>query len=169
MPSIISYKLGTSEEPEVLAWGNEAKCSEKTFSWFKLGLGKTQEQSDHDDELLKPGIGTFKCPGNLTYGDIATDYLRCFYQHFLEKEELEYGKETTALTSFRYVLAVPAGWPDQDRQAIKTCATNAGFGTREGDSIAMIAEPEAAALAVFEEYRLKVTDSKMFKVCHYLT
>lgn len=52
----------------------------------------------------------------------------------------------------RFVLATPAGWPDVVRQQIKEAARKAVFGTRPGDIINMVSEPEAAALAAFDTY-----------------
>ncbi|PPJ53004.1 hypothetical protein CBER1_11214 [Cercospora berteroae] len=47
-------------------------------------------------------------------------------------------------------LTVPAVWSDQAQNATKATAKEAGFGSRPGDSISLIPEPEAAAVAVLK-------------------
>ncbi|KAK5120261.1 hypothetical protein LTR85_006467 [Meristemomyces frigidus] len=49
-------------------------------------------------------------------------------------------------------LTVPAVWSDQARHATKAAAKAAGFGSRAGDTISVISEPEAAAITVLKKY-----------------
>lgn len=151
-PSMLTYDFSTPTKPKVQSWGYSATASKHTYTWFKLGLGEDQEQNQHDDKLLFEGLGAIKCPENMKYRDLVTDYLTCFYKYFLEIIRKDSLSATFSLLAFRFVIAVPAGWPDGDRQLIKSCAEKAGFGSRKGDSMTMIEEPEAAALAAFYSY-----------------
>jgi molecular chaperone DnaK (HSP70) len=150
--------------PKVTAWGYETKSSTNTFTWFKLGLGQDQAQEVYDDKLLYHGLGSIKCPDVMTYSDLAKDYLNHFYQHMMRILKEQEGDATFDLLAFHFILAVPAGWPDVSRNLIKSCAERAGFGSREGDKISLIAEPEAAALAMFHSYSSKLEAGGTFKV-----
>ncbi|KUL88361.1 hypothetical protein ZTR_05059 [Talaromyces verruculosus] len=160
---MLSYDMRNPAQPQVTAWGYGTKSSTDTYTWFKLGLAQDQGQEIFDDTLLYNGLGSIKCPANLTYDDLATDYLRSFYEHLLEKIQEQEGHATFDLLALHFILAVPAGWPDVSRHRIKSCAERAGFGSREGDKISLIAEPEAAALAMFHSYSSKVEAGGTFK------
>lgn len=153
-----------SKEPQVQAWGYEAKSSENTYTWFKLGLGDSARREKFDDELLYQGPDHVEHPRNMTYEKIATDYLREFYIFLLEQIKKQVGSTTLSLLNLHFVLAVPAGWPDLCRQRILDCAEDAGFATREGDRISSIAEPEAAALAAFTKYEKTDTQGTILEV-----
>lgn len=168
VPSMLSYDMRNPAQPEVTAWGYETKSSRHTYTWFKLGLGQDQRQETFDDELLYKGFGSITCPNNMTYKDLATDYLRLFYKHMMDKIESQVGEDTFEVLAFHFVLAVPAGWPDESRRAIQSCAEKAGFRSREGDKISLIAEPEAAALATFHSYDSTLESGRIFKVCPFL-
>jgi hypothetical protein len=161
---MLSYDMSNNRGPKVTAWGYGTRTSTDTYTWFKLGLGQDQGQEVCDDNLLYTGLGSIKCPVNLTYSDLATDYLRPFYEHLLEKVKEQEGEATFELLTLHFILAVPAGWPDVSRHRIQSCAEKAGFGSREGDKISLIAEPEAAALAMFHSYSSKVEAGGTFKV-----
>ncbi|EEA19166.1 conserved hypothetical protein [Talaromyces marneffei ATCC 18224] len=163
VPSMLSYDMTNSNGPQVTAWGYGTKSSTYTYTWFKLGLGQDQGQEIYDDTLLYDGLGSIKCPDNLTYSDLAIDYLRHFYQHLLGILREQERTKTFELLSFHFILAVPAGWPDVSRCQIRYCAENAGFGSREGDRISLISEPEAAALAMFHSFSSKLEAGGTFK------
>lgn len=166
VPTMLSYDMRDPSQPKVTAWGYETKSSQHTYTWFKLGLGQHQKQEEFDDELLYGGLGSITCPENMSYEDLATDYLHLFYKHMMEKIATQVGDDTFDVLAFQFVLAVPAGWPDESQRAIQSCAEDAGFGSREGDKISLIAEPEAAALAAFHSYDPTLESGRIFKVCH---
>lgn len=169
VPSMISYNMRNPSQREVTAWGYGTKSSEHTYTWFKLGLGNNQIQEEFDDELLFEGLGTIKCPDNMSYGDLTTDYLRHFYKHMMDIIVTQVGKPTFELLAFHFVLAVPAGWLDErGGRNIKYCAEEAGFTQREGDTISLIAEPEAAALATFLSYDSTLESGRIFQVSPFL-
>lgn len=168
VPSMLSYNIKNPSQPKVTAWGYETKSSEHTYTWFKLGLGKNQRQEEFDDELLYGGLGSIKCPNNMTYKDLATDYLRAFYKHMMDKITTQVGEDTFEVLTFHFVLAVPAAWSDESRRAIQSCAEGAGFTQRQGDTISLIAEPEAAALATFHSYDPTLESGRIFKVWPFL-
>lgn len=161
---MLSYDMRNPVQRQVTAWGYGTKSSADTYTWFKLGLAQDQGQDIFDDKLLYNGLGSIKCPASLTYEDLATDYLRAFYEHLLAKIKEQEGEATFDLLALHFILAVPAGWPDVSRHKIQSCAERAGFGSREGDKITLIAEPEAAALAMFHSYSSKVEAGGTLKV-----
>jgi molecular chaperone DnaK (HSP70) len=162
---MLTYDLSNPEDPKVMAWGYSSTSSMNTFTWFKLGLGKDQAQNENDDQLLYEGLGSIKCPENMTFKKLATDYLTKLYEHFKATMEKQTLGATYKMLKFRFVLAVPAGWPDRDRQLIKDCAVDAGFGKRGEDDVIIIEEPEAAALATLHCYGSRFQNANALKVC----
>lgn len=163
-PSILTYDFSDPDYPKVKSWGYTATPSATTYTWFKLGLAENEAASEHDDELLHRGMGKLQHPLDKEFSDLATDYLSHLYEHFLSTLREDSLRATFDGLAYRFVIAVPAGWPDRVRQLIKSCAQEAGFGTRAGDSIRMIDEPEAAALAAFHGFEGKFKQAKTFKV-----
>ncbi|OKL57977.1 hypothetical protein UA08_06780 [Talaromyces atroroseus] len=163
-PSVLTYDLSKPENPKVIAWGYMTKSSEITYTWFKLGLAEGQVPSEHDDALLFETLGSIRCPPDMTFRKLVTDYLAQFYRHFtatLKKQSLV---DTYSMLKFRFVLAVPAGWPDRDKQSIKDCAVEAGFGKRKEDELCIIEEPEAAAITALYSYGDRFKGANTLKI-----
>jgi hypothetical protein len=75
------------------------------------------------------------------------------------------GSDILKITPMEFWLTVPAIWSDEAKAATRAAAKAAGFGSRPGDEINLIPEPEAAAhLALKSSIHhtsdlVKVTDS----------
>lgn len=54
------------------------------------------------------------------------------------------------LAPFEFWFTVPAIWSDAAKAATRNAACEAGFGSRRGDEIYMVPEPEAAAIATIK-------------------
>ena len=78
---------------------------------------------------------------------VAADFLRELYAHLESRVVKNLGKEIFDSTPMDVWLTVPAVWSDQAQSATKNAAKEAGFEARPGDTISVISEPEAAAVA----------------------
>jgi hypothetical protein len=154
-PSVIAYQ---SENPDEDCsedqWGFAADGL-KSYSWTKLLLGKESRALDPNDPSVRKlfGPGHLQTPLGKGAKDVVTDYLRFLYSHFMkkiERSESGHGNATVAIgiTPIEFWVTVPAIWTDAAKTATLEAASAAGFGSRPIDSIKIITEPEAAALAV---------------------
>lgn len=91
-----------------------------------------------------------KLPGGKGAVDVCADFLRPVYNHLLHVLERQITKETLKVTPLEFWFTMPAIWSDQAQSATKKAAELAGFGSRKGDEINMITEPEAAGIATLK-------------------
>jgi molecular chaperone DnaK (HSP70) len=94
--------------------------------------------------------GRLRLPAHRTAQGVATDFMRALYkllEHTLIKE---FGPSVVDSTPIDCWVTVPAVWSDQAQNSTKLAALEAGFGSRAQDTISVITEPEAAAIAVLK-------------------
>jgi hypothetical protein len=136
-----------------MKWGFDVPPDKISYSWTKLLLDSSAESTTHDDPALMEkllGRGWMQLPPNKTAQDVCRDYLSQVYQYAIFKlEELNPG--ALDLTPMEFWITVPAIWSDTAKAATRNAALEAGFGSRPGDHLFMITEPEAAALASLVE------------------
>jgi hypothetical protein len=140
----------------------------KSYSWTKLLLDQNALRSENDDPGLQRAVagGVMRLPRGKTAKDVVGDYLRGIYKMFMDAivEKLG-GSDILKITPMEFWLTVPAIWSDEAKAATRAAAKAAGFGSRPGDEINLIPEPEAAAhLALKSSIHhtsdlVKVTDS----------
>ncbi|KAJ9272590.1 hypothetical protein DTO212C5_1317 [Paecilomyces variotii] len=154
VPSTISYDNETLANSPC-RWGYQVGGEMKSSTWFKLLLVQDAATEEHDDPLLRQcaGKGLMRTVAGKQPSEICRDYLRCLYNHVLETLKMECSASVLGLTRLHFVLATPAGWKDHERARIEIAAKLAGFGTRPNDKITLVTEPEAAALAAFDNYQ----------------
>ncbi|KAJ9641155.1 hypothetical protein H2204_002833 [Knufia peltigerae] len=138
-------------------WGYAPKAGSKICQWFKLLLDAKFKRTDFDDARLSMALGSriMRLPENKSAQRVSSDFLRYLYRHLLQAIELELGPTLVEQTIFRFVITHPATWSNAARQATRQAAEGAGFGSRMGDDIVMIAEPEAAAICAITETNSK--------------
>jgi hypothetical protein len=146
VPSRITYEDDGS-------WGFGIKPSDFAYAWTKLLLD-TEKLTDFDDATLKdfdPGL--LALPPNKSAEDVVTDYLRYLYHYTMQELERKRTGTKAALdiTSIHFWFTMPAIWSVEAQMATRSAALRAGFGSRHGDTISMIREPEAAAIACLNE------------------
>ncbi|WPH02104.1 hsp70-like protein [Acrodontium crateriforme] len=152
-PTRIAY---ASENPDRLdedVWGFQVGPGLISCSWTKLLLDSSQGQpTPNDDPALLEAIdqGIFRLPANKTAENVCEDYLRHLHTYFMTRLERTIDKAILAVTPMDFWLTVPAVWSDQAQNSTRDAAQRAGFGTRRGDTISVITEPEAAALAALK-------------------
>lgn len=152
-PSCIAYPDETRAGFKNTKWGFDVPLDKTSYSWTKLLLDPSAKSTTHDDPALMEklfGQGWMKLPPNKTAQEVCRDYLSRVYQYVNFKlEELYPG--ALDLTPMEFWITVPAIWSDTAKAATRNAALEAGFGSRPGDDLFMITEPEAAALASLVE------------------
>ncbi|OCL13732.1 hsp70-like protein [Glonium stellatum] len=148
-PSRIAY----AEENEDLdhdAWGYEVEPGMVSYAWTKLLLDQAARPTEYDDpDLMKAAdTGLMRLPPGKRAKDVVTDYMKGMYRMFtraLKNAGMLVEDEIALPMPIEYWVTVPAIWSEEAKWAIRDAAMDAGFGTRPGDTINLIAEPEAAA------------------------
>ena len=156
-PSRIAY---ASENKSIQSdrWGFQVEPGMTAYSWTKLLLDKKSPRTQYDDATLesKTGMGMLKLPKGKGAVSVCADFLKSIYCHLLQVLEKQITEETLAVTPLEFWFTMPAIWSDEAQSATKMAAKLAGFGSRAGDEIYMITEPEAAGIATLKR---SVTDA----------
>lgn len=146
-PSQFAYEH-ENEGLEKDVWGYEVEAGMTSYSWTKLLLDRKALQNHSDDPGLKDAIdlGMLRVPHGKTAVDVVSDYLRGIHKMFwaIIGEKLG-GYDILDVTPIEFWLTVPAIWTDEAKSATRQAARRAGFGSRPGDEVNLIPEPEAAA------------------------
>ncbi|KAF8853226.1 actin-like ATPase domain-containing protein [Acephala macrosclerotiorum] len=169
VPTKILYKENT------IKWGFDIPPEEKPLQWFKLLLLREEEPKHpymddkiKDYRLIKDARQELKRL-NKSAEDVVADYLRLLWHHVLEEIKRVAGKSVVESHPFRVVLTFPAIWPVYAQSRIRQAATIAGIldDRNSGETrLNLCAEPEAAALAVMEDFQGTPVDSgDIFVVC----
>ena len=132
-----------------IQWGFSTRGL-KSYSWTKLRLGKDSGSSQIDDakfeKLYKAEFCTL--PPSKSAKQVVTDFLSGMYEHLVKELKGHDGGKTYEFIPIEFWITVPAIWTDAAKNATFQAARDAGFGSRQLDSVNIITEPEAAALTV---------------------
>lgn len=134
-------------------WGYEIPSGATRYSCFKLLLDEKASERAYDDPSLAAGAdGSVRpsLPNGKTVHDITFEYLRLLYRHVMN-ELRRYSKNTFDVTPIHFILTVPAIWSHAAQRATLDAAKRALFGSRSGDKITMVSEPEAAGAYCLRE------------------
>ena len=144
-------------------WGYQVKPGMISCSLFKLLLDEDSEVKPQDDTLLQ-SRSRYKCvlPPGKTVVDVTTDYLTFIYEHILHKVEILLGPELMRRTMFDFYFTKPAVFSLTACNGIRRAAEVAGFGSREGDTLSLLCEPEAACIAAITETSARLTANSLF-------
>ena len=150
MPSIIAYlheNTNVANLPGDL-WGYQVNSKLVNCSWTKLLLDRHARSTQYDDTNLKEPIesGLLRLPEGKSATDVATDYLKKLYEHCMKILGRHYA-DLLEMTPIEFWFTMPAMWSDKAQHSTRKAAKKAGFGSRHGDSIKMITEPEAGVIA----------------------
>lgn len=150
-------------------WGFQVESGMISYSWTKLLLDKDTPAEEFDDETLKlqeaAGMPILKLPVGKDAVTVAADFLRAVYNHTITTLEKQITAEILAITPMELWFTIPAIWSDEAQNATREAAKRAGFGSRAGDKVFMITEPEAAAIAALKETTDSGTLASPMKVC----
>ena len=133
--------------------------------WFKLLLDANQKPSPADDPLLAKSItdGLLYIPDDKTAQQVASDYLRCLYEHIIRQLKTVVGGVAIDQMPLHFELTLPATWSHAARDATRQAAIDAGIGTRPRDTLVLIDEPEAAAISAMKSTIEAFPDNTAFK------
>lgn len=152
VPSRIAF-ASENEGLETDKWGYEVEPHMKQYSWFKLLLDAEAAQTSYDSAMLSGKIckGLLELPSGMTAEEVVTTYLQNLYKHTLDRLTRTYSASILKVTPIHFWFTVPATWQESATDATRSAAYNAGFGSRAGDELFVITEPEAAAIAILSQ------------------
>lgn len=152
VPSRIAFK-SENEDMEEDKWGYEVPPGSQSYTWFKLLLDADADKTAFDSDQLagKLESGLLDLPVDMTAEEVAAAYLSKLYRHTMEVLEKRYTAKILKPIPIDFWFTVPATWQESAIDATRTAAEKAGFGSREADSLNIITEPEAAAIATFSD------------------
>ena len=147
VPTEISYTGDGS------AWGYEIQPGAERSCYFKLLLDSKAAATQYDSPGLTTDSGSYTkipLPPRKSASAVTTDYLRHLYDHLMDTLR---GRlmVTISNTPIQFVLTTPAIWSHEAQRATREAAEAAGFTQREGDTLSMVSEPEAAASYCVQE------------------
>ncbi|KAL1390091.1 hsp70-like protein [Phyllosticta capitalensis] len=168
VPSRIAYeeenvKLNSDK------WGFEVTGRMSSYSWFKLLLDSKVDRTKYDDaSLFTTYGGILQLPDWRTPRDVVEDFLGCVCEFVTEHLTKRFTAENFRTIPVEVWITVPAIWSEAAKDQTRAAAMAAGFGSRPGDSVKMITEPEAAALDVLRMARKSpdpIAEGETFMVC----
>jgi molecular chaperone DnaK (HSP70) len=126
------------------------------YSWTKLLLDENTPLTRYDDATLENAsvMGILKLPKDKDAIQVVSDFLSEVYKHILKMIAKQITEEALRITPLEFWFTVPAIWSDRAKDATRKAAEIAGFGNshdRREDTIFMITEPEAAAIAALKK------------------
>ncbi|KAI9741418.1 MAG: hypothetical protein M1818_004224 [Claussenomyces sp. TS43310] len=158
VPSIVTR----NSQGKVNSWGFSLEERRHHISWFKLGLCEevtkmlAKERPERYNMLYDLLAKYDKKPL-----DVSADYLRLLWAHSIEHIQEEVDPVLRDNIKLRIVLTVPAIWDHKAQDLTRRAAEMAGMLDREDSTLELIAEPEAAALAVFTGMNTSRTQSSL--------
>jgi molecular chaperone DnaK (HSP70) len=156
VPSRIAYaheniKYGLKDKN---AWGYDVDPIMISCSWTKLLLDMDTVQSAHDDPNLQFAVdqGMLRTPEDYTAQQVCSDYLKEIHKYVMARLIKQYSKQVLDSTPIDCWLTVPAVWSDHAQSSTMAAAQAAGFGCGLKNTINIISEPEAGAIAALEKF-----------------
>lgn len=131
-------------------WGYDIPPGVKSYTWFKLHLDADAARTIFDSAELSGNVRSVwrKVPDHMTAKEMTAVYLSKLYQHLMKELGRRHMTTVLEVTPIDFWLTVPATWQDSAVDATREAARDAGFCSRIGDTLSIITEPEAAAIAV---------------------
>lgn len=134
------------------AWGFQVEANMKSCSWTKLLLNASAAHRPGGNNQGGVDNSMQRIPLDKSPQVVCEDFLRELYKHMMSCITKQLPSQILQSTPMDCWLTVPAVWSDQAQDATKAAARAAGFGSRAGDTISIITEPEAAAVTVLKKY-----------------
>lgn len=136
------------------AWGFQVEPNQTSCSWTKLLLNaSTEDNRNRSGPNRNTGDTSMqRLPPGMDAKQVCEDFLRELYKHMMADISKRLPVGVLQATPMDCWLTVPAVWSDKAQNATQAAAKAAGFGSRAGDTISVISEPEAAAITVLKKY-----------------
>jgi molecular chaperone DnaK (HSP70) len=140
VPSIISYKNGKVDK-----WGYNVRANDESFRWIKILL----EPDSKYTKVVEPVRKSNELLAKLgkTAVEVVSDYIREIWKYTMDDIQKRQGDDFREIYALKVVITVPAMWTQAAKEKTEQAAKLAGL----PDDIAMVTEPEAAALATLKD------------------
>lgn len=139
-------------------WGHDIPANLEPLSWFKLLL--VDEKNLSEDVRHSPHIAAARerlKRARQEPIEVVATYLEQLWIYTMDELVKRFDELVVQYTQFKVYLTVPAIWDESARKLMKEAAIRAGIcdARREAKPtyLELVSEPEAAALAVFHEYK----------------
>jgi molecular chaperone DnaK (HSP70) len=140
-------------------WGYGIPSGQEAVKWFKLLLlddSEMQDSARHSKQIERARILLQKA--GKTPIEAVADYLQFLWEHTMAaiKEDPSMGEHVVEGTPFQVVITVPAVWSHNACRKMTKAAAKAGILAPRlcGDTtLSFVSEPEAAALATFQDLK----------------
>jgi molecular chaperone DnaK (HSP70) len=165
-PSRVAFGPENKLGNDINLWGYQVTPKHISYSWFKLLLDASATLTEFDDLTLSDlgrtqGTGIVRIPKDKTAGGVCTAYLKELHDELFRHLIQRLSPEIVQVTPLEFWFTVPALWSDKAKNSTREAAKAAGFGSREGDIIHLIPEPEAAAVATLRVFADEGRDDKI--------
>ena len=145
---------------DIFHWGFQIGEFEPRNKWFKLGLDASSDRAKLGQLLIATDAENAPT-ANQPPTTMVTDYLTALRKHVEVVLHHKLTADFLKSTPIRYILTVPAIWPEAAEAKTRACAEKAGMG--KASELQIISEPEAAATyAVYQMKQQDVTEGKTF-------
>ncbi|KAF4630724.1 hypothetical protein G7Y89_g7418 [Cudoniella acicularis] len=159
VPSVLTY----NSKGEVTSWGYKLDADRHPLSWFKLLLSEAASEKLAKEQFERyQALQTLLQRFDKDPVQVVADYLRCLWSHATGIIQDAVGVFVWENVSLKITITVPAIWDHTAQELTKQAAEIAGLLKRRGTVLVLVGEPEAAAMAVFEE--MTPLERKRFKV-----
>ncbi|KAF2675108.1 hypothetical protein BT63DRAFT_420337 [Microthyrium microscopicum] len=163
-PTEIHYNARDANAPTApdaadVTWGYGIPSDKEAVKWFKLLLldDEDMETNTKNSAQVKRARELLRKVGRTATQAVA-DYLRFLWKHTIAAIEQDMGESAVEGTAFRVVITVPAVWTLSAIRKMRQAAELAGMlePRLAGETtLAFVSEPEAAALATFEDMKAR--------------
>lgn len=139
-------------------WGHDIPANLEPLSWFKLLL--VDEKNLSEDVRHSPHIAAARerlKRARQEPIEVVATYLEQLWIYTMDELVKRFDDLVVDYTQFKVYLTVPAIWDESARKLMKEAAIRAGIcdarRSAKATYLELVSEPEAAALAVFHEYK----------------
>jgi molecular chaperone DnaK (HSP70) len=137
-------------------WGYNIPADQAALKWFKLLLLEDKDipESVRDSHHLKDARAALDASGKQVI-EVVSAYLKALWAHIVTGIKRTIGDMLFSISTIQVVITLPAIWPHYAQARMRQAATAAGILATNSHgaqaSIAFVPEPEAAALATFQD------------------
>lgn len=147
VPTNVTY----DDRGNVMAWGFDRLDRGSKVEWFKLLLSEEAERRATEQRTILDGTKQILNKLKKSPVEVVTDYLTQLWDHTMAVIRTRVTKLLLENLTIKIVLTVPAIWDHVAQALTREAAEKAGLLARPGTTLHLIGEPEAAALAVFND------------------
>lgn len=129
----------------------------QAFAWTKLLLDRSLDHRSLNDEILEKvtASGILKLPNGKGAVDVVADFLSQIHAHIIQTIR------QSAFVDLKFVpvdfwFTIPASWSEEAQCLMRHAIKMAGIGSSPLHRVQSTTEPEAAALAVFNDGRFNL-------------